>query len=109
MGHMEHVLHHGQTLWKLEPKGKRSSSLKGAERSDKSWSELSLDAKAVSSPQWRHSQVRPITNLKRYTTVPFVIIGPLPRLCCLEVLSDYLDPVFCLLDHIWTKQLPLTC
>src|ERR1043165_5012887 len=31
------------------------------------------------------------------------------QLCCLEVLSDNPDPVFCLLDHIWTEQLPLTC
>src|SRR3954464_7725306 len=99
---MEHVMHHGHTLWELEPKGKRSSSLKDAERSDKSWSDLSFDAKTVSSPQWRHSQVCPITNLKLYTTVPFVIIGLLPRMCFLLVLSDNLHSVLCLLDHIWT-------
>src|SRR3954462_13603512 len=63
----------------------------------------------MSSPQRRHSEVCPFTNLESYTSVPFVIIGLLLRLCCLEALSDNLDPVFCLLDHIWTEQLPLTC
>src|SRR3954468_16545917 len=30
-------------------------------------------------------------------------------MCCLGVLSDNLNLVFCFLDHIWTEQLPLTC
>src|SRR3954468_19701444 len=34
---------------------------------------------------------------------------PSPRLCCLEILPDDPDLIFCLLDHIWTEQLPLTC
>src|SRR3954466_1113770 len=62
----------------------------------------------MSTPQWRHFEVCPLTNLESYT-VPFVIVGLLPRLCCLEVLPDDPHPIFCLLDHIWTKQLPLTC
>src|SRR3954469_23981803 len=70
---------------------------------------MSFDTKAVSSPQRRHSKVCPFTNLESYTSVPFVIIGLLPRLCCLEGLSDNPDPVFCLMGHIWTEQLPLTC
>src|SRR4051812_47053330 len=63
----------------------------------------------MSTPQWRHFEVFPSTNLESYTTVPFVIVGLLPRLCCLEVLPDDPHLIFCLLDHICTEQLPLTC
>src|ERR1041384_803187 len=40
--------------------------------------------------------------------VPLVIISLFPRRCCLEVLPDDPHLIFCLLDHIWTEQLPLT-
>src|SRR3954464_8297544 len=41
--------------------------------------------------------------------VLLVIIGLLPRLCCLEVLPDDPHLILCLLDHVWTEQLPLSC
>src|SRR3954463_15021829 len=106
---MEHIMHHRQTVGKLKEEHERSPSLENTERANKSGSKLSFNTKAVSSPQRRHSKVCPFTNLESYTSVPFVIIGLLPRLCCLEVISDNPDPVLCLLDHIWTEQLPLTC
>src|SRR4051812_33075697 len=106
---MEHIRHHRQTIGKLKAERERSLSLKNTERANESWSKLALDAKAVSTTRRRHFKVCPFTNLESYTTVPFVIIGLLPRLCCLEVLSDDPHLVFCLLDHIWTEQLPLTC
>src|SRR3954470_23232160 len=101
-------MHHRQTVGKLKAERERSPSLKNTERANKSGSKLAFDTKAVSTPQRRHSKVRPFTILESYTMVPFVIIGLLPRLCCLEVLPDDPDLVFFLLDHIWTKQLPLT-
>src|SRR4051812_30196923 len=79
------------------------------ERTNESGSQLAFDTKAMSSPEWRHLEVCPLTNLESNTTVPFVIIGLLPRLCCLEVLPDDPDLIFYLLDHICTEQLPLTC
>src|SRR3954470_13517106 len=106
---MEDVVHHQWTLGKLEMKSKRSPSLKDTERADESGSKLFFDTKAVSTPQWRHFEVHPFTNLESYTTVPFVIIGLLARMCCLEVLPNNPNFIFCLLDHIWTEQLPLTC
>src|SRR3954469_13758848 len=106
---MEHIMHHRQTVKKLKEEGERSPSLKNTERPNKSGSKLAFDTKAVRTPQWRHFEVCPFTNLEIYTTVPFVIIGLLPRLCCLEELPDDPHLVFCLLDHIWTEQLPLTC
>src|SRR3954469_16467898 len=102
-------MHHGQAVGKLKAERERSPSLENTEWTNESWSHLAFDTKAVSTPQWRHFEVCPLTNLESYTTVPFVIIGLLPRLCCLEVLPDDTDLIFCLLDHIWTKQLPLTC
>src|SRR3954467_13631392 len=106
---MEHIMHHWQTVGKLKSERERSPSLKNMERAHKSRSKLAFDTKAVSTPQWRHFEVCPFTNFESYTMVPFVIIGLLPRLCCLLVLSDNLHSVLCLLDHIWTKPLPLTC
>src|SRR3954469_9921335 len=102
-------MHHGQAVGKLKAERERSPSLKNAERSNETGSQLDFDTKAVSAPQWRHFEVFPLTNLESYTMVPFVIIGLLPRLCCLEVLPDDLDLVFYLLDHIWTEKLPLAC
>src|SRR3954465_6209024 len=93
----------------LKAKRERSPSVKNAERANVSGSQLAFDPKAVSTPQQRHFEVCPLTNLESYTMVPFVIIGLLPRLCCLEVLPDDPHLVFCLRDHIWTEQLPLTC
>src|SRR3954465_3256341 len=102
-------MHHGQAVGKLKAERKRSPSLKNTEWTNESGSQLAFDSKAVSTPQWRHFEVCPFTNLESYTTVPFVIIGLLPRLCYLEVLPDDPHLVFYLLDHIWTEQLPLTC
>src|SRR3954465_5421064 len=106
---MEHIMHHCQTVWKLKAERERSPSLENTECPNKSRSKLAFDTKAVSTPQWRHFEVCPFTNLESYTTVPFVIIGLLPRLCCLEVLLDDPHLIFCLLDHVWTEQMPLTC
>src|SRR3954462_2348350 len=101
-------MHHRQAVGNLKAERERSPSLKNTERANESRSQLAFDTKAVSTPQWRHFEVCPLTNLESYTTVPFVIVGLLPRLCCLEVLPDDPHLIFCLLDHIWTEQLPLT-
>src|SRR3954468_14014230 len=106
---MEHIMHHRQAVEKLKAEHERSPSLKNTERAHECGSQIAFDTKAVSTPQRRYFEVCPFTNLESYTTVPFVIIGLLPRLCCLEVLPGDPHLVFCLLDHIWTEQLPLTC
>src|ERR1044071_10465454 len=102
-------MYHRQAVGKVKAERERSPSLKNAERSNEPGSQLAFDTKAVSAPQRRHFEVCPLTNLESYTTMPFVIIGLLPRLCCLEVLPDDPHLIFCLLDHIWTEQLSLTC
>src|SRR3954463_15139104 len=102
-------MHHGQAVGKLKAERERSPSLKNTKRANESGSQLAFNTKTVSTPQWRHFEVCPFTNLESYNTVPFVIVGLLPRLCCLEVLPDDPHLIFCLLDHIWTEQLPLTC
>src|SRR4051812_9963235 len=102
-------MHHSQAVWKLKAERERSSSLKDAERTNEPWSQLAFDPKAVSAPKWRHFEVRKVTNFEVNTMVLLVIIGLLPRLCSLEMLPDNPDPVFCLLDHVWTEQLPLSC
>src|SRR3954462_7122853 len=109
LGHVEHIMHHRQTVGKLKAERERSPSLKNTERSNEPGSQLAFDPKAVSAPQRGHFEVCPLTNLECNTMVPFVIIGLLPRLCCLEMLPDDLDLIFCLLDHFWTEQLSLTC
>src|SRR3954470_19691176 len=102
-------MHHSQTVWKLEAERKRSPSLKNAERTNESWSQLAFDPKAVSASKWRHFEVCEVTNFEINATVLLVIIGLLPRLCCLQVLPDNLHCVLSLLDDIWTEQLPLAC
>src|SRR3954469_4138554 len=102
-------MHHSQVVWKLKAERERSPTLKDAERTNEVWSQLAFDPKAVSAPKWRHFEVRKVTNFELNTTVLLVIIGLLPRLCSLEMLPDNPDPVFCLLDHVWTEQLPLSC
>src|ERR1041384_8329895 len=102
-------MHHSQAIWKLKAERERSSSLKDAERTNESGSQLAFDPKAVSASKWRHFEVCKVTDFEVNTTVLLVIIGLLPRLRSLEMLPDDPDLVFCLLDHIWTEQLPLTC
>src|SRR3954467_7080565 len=109
LGHVKHIMHHSQAVWKLKAECERSPSLKDAERTNEPGSQLAFDPKAVSAPKWGHFEVCQVTNFEVNTTVLFVIIGLLPRLSCLEVLPDHFDPVFCLLDHVWTEQLPLSC
>src|ERR1043165_8509852 len=102
-------MHHSQAVWKLKTERERSSSLKDAERTNEPWSQLAFDPKAASAPKWRHFEVCKVTNFEVNTMVLLVIIGLLPRLCCLEVFSDHFDPVLSLLDDIWTEQLPFSC
>src|SRR3954470_7537175 len=109
LGHVEHIMHHVQAVGKLEAEGERSSSLKNAEWTNEPGSQLAFDPKAVSAPKWRHFEVCQITNFEFNTTVLLVIIGLLPRLCCLEMLPDDPHLIFCLLDHVWTEQLPFSC
>src|SRR3954465_4445415 len=109
LGYVEHIMHHVQAVGKLKAERERSSSLKNAEWSNEPGSQLAFDPKAVSAPKWRHLEVCQITNFEVNTTVLFVIIGLLPRLCCLEVLPDHFDPVLSFLDDIWTEQLSSSC
>src|SRR3954467_9052877 len=109
LGHVEHIMHHSQTVWKLEAERERYSSLKNTERTNEPGSQLAFDPKAVSAPKWRHFEVCIVTNFELNSTVLLVIIGLLPRLCCLEVLSDHFDPVLSFLNGIWTEQLPFSC
>src|SRR3954465_2593508 len=102
-------MYQGQAVGKLKAERKRSSSLKKAERYNEPGSQLAFDPKAVSSPKWRHFEVCQVTNFEVNTTVLLVIIGLLPRPCCLEMLPDDLHLVFYLLDHVWTEQLPFSC
>ena len=75
---MKHIVHHRQTLWKLKPKGERSSSLKDTKGADKPRSKLAFDAKAMSSPQRRHSQICQVTDLECHTSMLLVIVSLLP-------------------------------
>src|ERR1041384_5450793 len=102
-------MHHSQAVWKLKVECERSSSLKDAEQTNEPGSQLAFDPKAVSAPKWRHFEVCEFTNFEVNTTVLLVILGLLPRLCCLEILPDDPDLIFCLLDHAWTEQLPFSC
>src|SRR3954464_10888964 len=102
-------MHHRQAVGKLKAECERSPSLKNTERSNEPGSQLAFDPKAASAPKWRHFEVCQVTNFEVNTTVLFVIIGLLPRLCFLQVLSDHLDPVLSFLNHIWTEQLPFSC
>src|SRR3954463_8984522 len=102
-------MHHGQAVGKLNAERERSPSLNNAERSNEPGSQLAFDPKAVSASQRGHFEVYQLTDFEINTTVLFVIIGLLPRLCCLEVLPDDPHLIFCLLDHVWTEQLPLSC
>src|SRR3954470_23070358 len=102
-------MHHVQTIGKLKAERERSPSLKNVERSNEPGSQLAFDPKAVSASQRGHFEVCQLTNFEVNTTVLFVIIGLLPRLCCLEMIPDDPHLIFCLLDHVWTEQLPLTC
>src|SRR3954469_20840760 len=109
LGHVEHIMHHVQAIGKLKAERKRSPSLKNAERPNEPGNQLAFDPKAVSAPKWRHFEVCQVTNFEINTTVLLVMIGLLPRLCCLEVLSDHFDPILSFLGGIWTEQLPFSC
>src|SRR3954471_17051311 len=102
-------MHHSQAIRELKAERKRSPSLEDAERTNEPGSQLAFDPKAVSAPKWSHFEVCQVTNFEVNTTVLLVIIGLLPRLCCFEMLPDDPRLIFCLLDHVWTEQLPLSC
>src|SRR3954465_4293933 len=97
LGHVEHIMHHSQDVWKLEAERERSSSLKNTKRTNEPGSQLAFDPKTVSAPKWLHFEVCQVTNFELNPTVLLVIIGLLPRLCCLEVLPDDPHLIFCLL------------
>ena len=52
LGHVEHIMHHSQAVWKLKAERERSPSLKNAERTNEPGSQLAFDSKAVSASQW---------------------------------------------------------
>src|ERR1044071_5663023 len=97
-------MHHSQAVWKLKAERERSPSLKNTERTNEPRSQLAFDPKAVSAPKWRHFEVCQVTNFEVNTTVLLVIIGLLPRLCCLEMLPDDPHLIFRLLDNVWTDN-----
>src|SRR4051812_9725100 len=52
LGHVEHIMHHSQAIWKLEAERERSSSLKKTERTNEPGSQLAFGPKTVSAPKW---------------------------------------------------------
>src|SRR3954462_4786877 len=61
LGHMDHIMHHSQAVWKLKAERERSSSLKNAKRTNEPGSRLAFDPKAVSDPKWIHFEVCEVT------------------------------------------------
>src|SRR4051812_7918932 len=52
LGHVEHIMHHSQTVWELETERERSPSLKNTKRTNEPGSQLAFDPKTVSAPKW---------------------------------------------------------
>src|SRR3954469_25797725 len=52
LGHVEHIMHHSQTVWELKAERERSSSLKNTKRTNEPGSQLAFDPKTVSAPKW---------------------------------------------------------
>src|SRR3954466_9561989 len=52
LGHVEHIMHHSQAIWKLEAERERSSSLKNTKRTNEPGSQLAFDPKTVSASKW---------------------------------------------------------
>src|SRR3954465_2161362 len=52
LGHVGHIMHHSQAIWKLEAERERSSSLKNMKRTNEPGSQLAFDPKTVSAPKW---------------------------------------------------------
>src|SRR3954471_14120814 len=49
LGHVEHIMHNSQAIWKLEAERERSSSLKNTKRTNEPGSQLAFNPKTVSA------------------------------------------------------------
>jgi hypothetical protein len=88
--------------------GNLSSFSENAKRTNVTRSQLALDTKTMGTLQRSNPKVSFLVNLISYFLMMAVILALLTRLGCFEILMDDANLLFCLLDHIRTKELSFT-
>ena len=104
---MEHIMHTWEIRWELQLVGEITSISQDSERTNKAGCHFSLDPETTNASEGRDLTVGFITDFIVNLLMMLIIVALLPGLTNLEILSNYTDFLFSLIDHMRTEEWPL--
>src|SRR4051812_20274159 len=98
----------GKMQWKFHLVGNLSSFGKNVKETNVTRSQLALDTELMGTLERCNLKVSHLVNFKGHNLMMAIILALLTRLGCFQLFTNNANLLFCILDHIRTKELPLS-
>src|SRR4051812_2235414 len=105
---MEYIMYTEKVRGYLKLVGNFSMFSKNAGRSNVTWGQLAFDTKALGSLQRSNPKVGLLIQIVAFLRMMMIIVAFLTRLGGFQLITNYVNLLFCFLDHIWSKELSFT-
>src|SRR3954470_10692240 len=107
---MTHGIHHvlGKGAGVVQVGRNFSMFSKNAERSDVTWGQLAFDTESLGSLQRSNPKVSLLIQIVALLPMTTIIVAFLTRLCGFQLITNNANLLFCILDHIRSKELSFT-
>src|SRR3954447_22965176 len=105
---MEYIMYSGKVRGLFKLVGNFSTFSKNAERSDVTWGQLAFDTESLGTLQRSNPKVSLLIQIVAFLTMMTIIVAFLTRLCGFQSITNNANLLFCILDHIQSKELSFT-
>src|SRR3954464_7512776 len=105
---MEYIMYSEKMRGKFKLVGNFSTFGKNAERSDVTWGQLAFDTESLGSLQRSNPKVGLLAQIVALLPMMTIIVAFLTRLCGFQSITNNANLLFCILDHIRSKELSFT-
>src|ERR1041385_3496424 len=105
---MEYIMYSGNVRGYFKLVGNFSMFSKNAERYDVTWGQLAFDTETLGSLQRSNLKVSLLIQMVAFLPMMMIIVAFLTRLGCFQLITNNANLLFCLLDHIRSKELSFT-
>src|ERR1041385_7821508 len=108
LGHMEYIMYSGKVRGKFKLVGNFSTFSKNAKRSDVTWGQLAFDTETLGSLQRSNPKVSLLIQIVALLPMMTIRVAFLTRLGCFQFLTNNANLLFCILNHVRSKELSFT-
>src|SRR3954468_2178848 len=105
---MEYIMYSVKVRGKFKLVGNFSMFRKNEERSNVTWGQLAFDTEALGSLQRSNPKVSLLVKIVAFLPMMTIILVFLTRLGCFQLITNNANLLFCILDHIRSKELYFT-